>query len=140
MYLRKGMKAFHKELNHLTSTRLSLQVNIRFFLTNSRSVDLQHRLRRLENRDEFDVWVKMKVVQQLSGQKLRFATMLRDDASPWSLPPRPAIIPSTLPPAATARHVLGEEPFRDKPAVDLIQSIADQVSRLASALGKTTKI
>ena len=46
----------------------------------------QQRLRRLNTCDEFDVWVKMKVVQQLSGQKLRFATIEANAGwIPWLL-------------------------------------------------------
>jgi hypothetical protein len=45
----------------VSSKCLNRQVSVRFFLANSRSVDANHRVRRLHNTDEFDVWVKLKV-------------------------------------------------------------------------------
>eukprot|EP00047_Mylnosiga_fluctuans_P003537 m.229643 g.229643 ORF g.229643 m.229643 type:complete len:963 (-) comp11932_c0_seq1:191-3079(-) len=106
---------------------LRMQVSVRFYLANSRSTDAHHRVRRLHNTDEFDVWIKMKVVQQLSGEKLRFASMVRSDPSTFSLPPRPTFIPPSVPPAAVARYVLGNHPFRSTSGVELLQSLSEVV-------------
>jgi hypothetical protein len=49
-------------------------------------VRLCHRGERAEDMPSFSVWVKMKVVQQLSGKKRKFTNMLRSPSAEWALP------------------------------------------------------
>lgn len=103
---------------------LRMQVTVKLFRKNSPVAS--------SSPSEYNVWIKMKVVQQLSGKKRKFANMLRDEkdqlAAEWALPPRPELSQITMPPHGVVRHVLGGEVLQGKTSVDLLLSLAEEIA------------
>jgi ankyrin repeat protein len=100
-------------------------------------IKLCHRGGSAADRDH-TVWVKMKVVQQLSGKKRKFTNMLRSPSIEWALPPHPEFTSVVSHPRKVVRHVLGEEHLRGQRAMDLLLSLTADIAQQESiSTGRT---
>ena len=104
---------------------LRMQVQIRLCHRGANTADRDH-----------TVWVRMKVVQQLSGKKRKFTNMLRAPSAEWSLPPHPEFTAVNTSPQNVIRHVLGPESLRGKRAMTLLLSLAANISRQEALTGQ----
>jgi len=86
---------------------------------------------RMEKKNtEFQSWIKLKVVQQLSGKKRKFADMLREPSKEWCLPPIPKIIKPDLANGKSLQHMFGRDIFNGGSSVNLLlQIVAQMVAR-----------
>jgi hypothetical protein len=73
---------------------------------------------------EFNVWTRIKVVQQLSGNKKRYADMQRPPQRDWCLPPRPELRGVDVPGGTLVQHVIGREGVHGDQSVDFLQQVA----------------
>eukprot|EP00051_Salpingoeca_urceolata_P022211 m.356680 g.356680 ORF g.356680 m.356680 type:complete len:1009 (-) comp19932_c3_seq2:259-3285(-) len=79
---------------------------------------------------EYNTWIRLKVVQQLSAKKKPlFANMLRPHSAEWSAPPRPQIVPVAMSPAGVVEHVLGPESLSGDAAVRMLLALGQEIAR-----------
>ena len=78
---------------------------------------------------DFNVWIKMKVVQQLSGKKRKFTNMLRPASHEWCLPKHPEFTAVNASPQHVLHHVLGAESLQGQNAVDLFLALAGEITK-----------
>ena len=104
---------------------LRMQVQIRLCHRGAHTVDRDH-----------TAWVRMKVVQQLSGKKRKFTNMLRSPSVEWSLPPHPEFTAVNTSPQNVIRHVLGPDSLRGKRAMSLLLSLAADIAHQEAINGQ----
>ena len=100
---------------------LRMQVNMKFIYKGG-----AHEASPVAN--DYHAWIKLKVVQQLSGKKRKFADMLREPSKEWSLPPVPERVPVKVPAEIAIPHVLGKDVFKGQASMDLLLSLVNEVA------------
>ena len=70
-------------------------------------------------------------MQQVTGQKKLFSSMIRPPSTDWSLPPRPLVVNTSLPAGSIVRHVLGSSILRGQRGLDFISSMALEIAKTA---------
>ncbi|EGD79524.1 hypothetical protein PTSG_10094 [Salpingoeca rosetta] len=100
---------------------LRMQVEVKFLVKNATDSPDAHFIKQGE---VLNAWVRIKVVQQLSGKKKRYNMMLRAPGDDWSMPPRPLVRPVTLNGGRILHHVVGKEALSGPNALMLLQDIA----------------
>ncbi|EDQ91646.1 uncharacterized protein MONBRDRAFT_5528 [Monosiga brevicollis MX1] len=112
---------------------LRMQVSVTFYLRDSTpSPDARF----VQQGLEMNVWLRIKIVQQLSGRKKRYAFMRLDDddeyddATPLAcLPPRPLVKPIDMDGGSFVRYTVGSEGIRGNSVVHMLRSIADTAAK-----------
>ena len=121
--------AHPERLNDVGMLRMCLQLRLIW----GASHDSPHTMMILPRSDEYEVWVRMKVVQQLSGKKRKFASMLRAEHPEWVLPPMPTISSIDSNPAIAVRHTLGRSSLQGHSAVRLMRALAKEICEQSHA-------
>lgn len=104
---------------------LRMQVTVKFLL---RDATPSSDPRFVKQGQEFNTWTRIKVVQQLSGSKRRYANMQRPAQPDWCLPPRPQVRAVDVPGGTLVKHVLGAEGVRGDQSVDFLQQVASYIT------------
>eukprot|EP00042_Codosiga_hollandica_P047839 m.525044 g.525044 ORF g.525044 m.525044 type:complete len:1115 (+) comp57539_c0_seq1:615-3959(+) len=79
---------------------------------------------------EYSSWIRIKVVQQLSGTKRMFHQMLRDGSrQDWAYPPRPVFLNPDKSTETVIRYALGEQIVLGSNAMTFLRDFAREMAR-----------